>query len=54
MSGVRVGMGSEADDTFFEFFIVANVDDPIPAKIDETLIRSKFGNTIFPVGNNHQ
>ena len=48
MSGVRVGMGSEADDTFFEFFIVANADDPIPAKIDEALIRSKFGDTIFP------
>jgi hypothetical protein len=48
MSGVRVGMGSEADDTFFEFFIVANVDDPIPAQIDEQLIRSKFGDTIFP------
>ena len=48
MSGVRVGMGSEADDTFFEFFIVANVDDSIPAKIDEALIRSKFGDTIFP------
>jgi len=49
MSGITVDMGSEAYDTFFEFFIVANVDDPIPAKIDEPLIRSKFGDTIFPL-----
>jgi hypothetical protein len=49
MSGIRVGMGSEADDTFFEFFIVANLGDAIPAKIDESLIRSKFGGTIFPL-----
>lgn len=49
MSGVRVGMGSEADDTFFEFFIVANVDDTVPTEIDEWLIRSKFGGTIFPL-----
>ena len=49
MSGVRVGMGSEADDTFHELFIVANVDGPTTEKIDETLIRSKFGNTIFPL-----
>jgi hypothetical protein len=49
MSGVRVGMGSEADDTFHELFIVANVDDPGPEKIDEALVRAKFGDTIFPL-----
>ncbi len=49
MSGVRVGMGSEADDTFHEFFIVANLDDPTTEKIDEALVRSKFGDTIFPM-----
>jgi len=49
MSGVRVGMGSEADDTFHELFIVANVDDPTTEKIGETLVRSKFGDTIFPL-----
>ena len=49
MSGVIIGMGSEAYDTFHEFFIVANVDDPITEKIDEALVRSKFGDTIFPL-----
>ena len=49
MSGVMVGMYSEADDPFHEFFIVANTDDPPIAKIDEALIRSKFGDTIFPM-----
>ena len=48
MAGVTVGMGSEADDYFHEFFIAANADGPIPDKIDEALIRSKFGGTIFP------
>jgi hypothetical protein len=49
MAGVRVGMGSQADDGFYEFFIAANADDPAPAKIDEPLIWSKFGGTIFPL-----
>ena len=49
MSGVRVGMGSEADDTFHEFFIVANVDDPTTDQIGEALVRAKFGDTIFPM-----
>lgn len=49
MAGVRVGMASEADDCFFEFFIAANEDDPVPAKIEEALIWSKFGGTIFPL-----
>ncbi len=49
MTGVMVGMGSESDDPFHEFFIAANVDDPIPTEIDEALIWSKFGGTIFPL-----
>jgi hypothetical protein len=48
MSGVDVGMGSESADPLQAFYIVANVDDPVPDAIDETLIRSKFGGTIFP------
>lgn len=48
MAGVTVGMGSEAGDSFHEFFIAANADDPIPDEIDEALIWSKFGGTIFP------
>jgi hypothetical protein len=49
MAGVDVGMGSEAADPFQAFFIAANVDDPIPASIDESLVWSKFGGTIFPL-----
>lgn len=48
MAGVSVGMGSEAGDPFRAFFIAANVDDPVPAAIDEGLIRARFGGTIFP------
>ena len=48
MAGVEVGMGSESSDTFHQFFIVANTNEAIPDKIDETLIRAKFGDTIFP------
>ncbi len=49
MRGVAVGMGSEGDDEFREFFAVANVDDPIPQRIDERLVRARFGDTIFPL-----
>jgi hypothetical protein len=48
MQGVAVGMGSESDDEFQEFFVSANVDDPIPSCIDGRLVRARFGNTIFP------
>jgi hypothetical protein len=48
MKGVEVGMGSESNAQFQKFFIVANVDDPKPSAINEQLIRSKFGETIFP------
>jgi hypothetical protein len=49
MSGVSVGMGSESSDAFHQFFIAANVNESIPSKIDEGLIRAKFGGTIFPL-----
>jgi hypothetical protein len=49
MSGVEVGMGSESSDTFHQFFIAVNTSEAIPSKIDESLIRAKFGGTIFPL-----
>src|SRR5690349_19733812 len=48
MAGVEVGMGSEAGTPFRRFYIVANMDEPRRSIIDERLIRSKFGETIFP------
>lgn len=48
MSGIEVGMGSNAGTPFRKFCIVANVDEPVPSKINEQLILSKFGETIFP------
>jgi len=47
ISGVDVGMGSESCDPFRGFFISAN-GSPSPAGINETLIRSRFGDTLFP------
>ncbi|VTR97820.1 hypothetical protein [Tuwongella immobilis] len=48
MAGVPVGMGSESGDAFQGFFIAGSVGEPVPASIDEALIRSRFGGTIFP------
>lgn len=48
MGNIDVGMGSESSTPFQPFYIVANIDDPIPEKIDIELIRSKFAGTIFP------
>lgn len=48
MAGVFVGMGSESDDEFQGFFIAGSVDEPAPMSINEVLIRSRFGGTIFP------
>ena len=47
MDGISVGMGSESSDPFRSFFIAAN-GSPSPAGINETLIRSRFGGTLFP------
>lgn len=48
MGNIDVGMGSESSTPFQPFYIVANINTPIPEKIDIELIRSKFGGTIFP------
>lgn len=48
MGETRVGMSSESDDSFREFFIAANCDEAVTRKIDQDLIRSKFAGTIFP------
>lgn len=49
MERTPVGMGSESGDGFQAFYIAANVGDPIPEVIDSTLIRDKFGGTLFPL-----
>jgi hypothetical protein len=49
MAGVAVGMGSESEDPFYPFFVVANHDQAIPTAIDEGMIRAAFGDTIFPL-----
>lgn len=49
MGDTPVGMGSEADDPFHDFFIPARVGMPCPTTIDEALIRSRFAYTIFPL-----
>ncbi|MGL5510557.1 MAG: hypothetical protein ACRDB1_13130 [Microcoleaceae cyanobacterium] len=48
MGNIDVGMGSESSTPFQTFYIVANIDTPIPEKIDIELIHSKFAGTIFP------
>ena len=44
----EVGLGSESGDPFHPFFIAADEAIARPVKIDEALIRSRFGSTIFP------
>ena len=46
--GFEVGMGSESSDEFHGFFIAGSVIESAPLSIDEELIRSRFGGTIFP------
>lgn len=49
MAEVEVGMGTEALDQFFHgFFIAGSVIESAPLSIDEELIRSRFGGTMFP------
>jgi hypothetical protein len=48
MNGVTIGMGSESDDAFKGFFIAAPAGSRPPSRIDEPLIRSRFGGTLFP------
>jgi hypothetical protein len=49
MAGISVGMGSESDDVFRNFFIVALPGSAKPSVIDEALIRERFGGTLFPL-----
>lgn len=48
MGGVEVGMGSESGAFFEPFFIAAEIGAAVPSRIDEALIRKRFGGTIFP------
>jgi hypothetical protein len=48
VAGVHVGMGSTTSDPFRPFFSAANMDEDRAEKIDEALIRARFGGTIFP------
>lgn len=41
-------MGSESSDPFRPFFIAAHVGEAAAPRIDEALIRTKFGDTLFP------
>ena len=42
------GLGTEGHMPVHAFSIAANRDDPRPARIDEGLIRERFGGTIYP------
>jgi hypothetical protein len=33
------------------FFIVSNVDEPVPKRIDAALVRERFGGTILPIAS---
>jgi hypothetical protein len=48
MADIEVGMGSKSSDYFSPFFITANVDDPVPDRINADLIGARFGGVIFP------
>jgi hypothetical protein len=45
---IEFGLDTESEFSFHPFFIAANIDDRVPQRIDEKLIRVKFGGTIFP------
>lgn len=45
---LEVGMGSESGDAFQPFWLVATQSEMVAISIDETLIRSRFGDTLFP------
>ncbi len=49
MGEAEVGMGSESGDSFRQFFVVANIDAIVPNFINEGLIKSVFGGTLFPL-----
>jgi hypothetical protein len=49
MSGVEVGMASNSGDEFHDFYIAALGNGEPPERIDQALIRQRFGGTIFPL-----
>ena len=48
MEGVEVGMGSESQEYFAPFYIVASVGTDNPHTLDAETIRAAFGGTIYP------
>jgi hypothetical protein len=48
MAETDVGMGSDSSNPFHGFFVAGSVNEPAPSDIDEPLIRSRFGGTLFP------
>jgi hypothetical protein len=43
------GLSSEGDFQWYPFFVAANLDDPAPGRIDEAMVRERFGGTILPI-----
>ncbi|MEQ1905852.1 MAG: hypothetical protein ABL888_16810 [Pirellulaceae bacterium] len=48
---IAVGMGSQSMDSFSPFFVCAEDDSAVPQEITESLIRERFGGTIFPLAS---
>ncbi len=49
LQDIGLGLSSESNQDYRGFYIAANMDEPVPERIDADLIRSKFGGTIFPL-----
>jgi len=49
LEGTFVGMKSEADTEWVPFFQVANVGALVPQRLDENVVRARFGGTIMPI-----
>jgi hypothetical protein len=48
MKGVLIGGSDEGDHTLHPFCIPANVGDPVPKKITETVFRTALRGTVYP------
>ena len=48
MEGVLIGGNDESDHTLDLFWIPANVGDPVPKKITETVFRKAMRDTVYP------
>jgi|tagenome__1003787_1003787.scaffolds.fasta_scaffold20745961_1 hypothetical protein len=48
MEGIEIGLGDEWGGGFFPFFVAANVGTPAPPAVNEEVIRTAFGGTIYP------